>query len=332
LIGRPVVCSLAVAVLLVTSAAAAQEPSEGEKKAAAQALFDEARQLTSAGKYGEACPKFLESKRLDPSMGTKFYLADCFEHVGKLASAWTYYLEAADAARTVGQKDREKFADERAEALKPRLAKLAIKVPDALRGIAGLSIQRDGTAVGEPQWGSAIPVDLGTHVVAATAPGRKPVEVKVEATAESQVVEVIVPPLDPAAAPPGPTVKAAVGPPPPPPPPPASSGRRTAGFVVGAVGIAGVAVGAGLGVLAIQKKNQSNTGNHCDSADTCDSTGLALRSAGLAAANGSDVGFILGALAIGGGIVLVATAPSGGAAVVPAVTVGPGSASLSWRW
>lgn len=314
--------SLCAALLLSTTTAAAQEPSEGEKKAAAQTLFDEARQLTTTGKYADACPKFVESKRLDPSMGTKFYLADCFEHVGKLASAWTYYLEAADAAKAGGQSERAKFAEERAEALRPRLAKLAIKVPDAVRAVPGLSILRDGTAVGEVQWGSAIPIDLGAHVVTASAPQRKSVELKVEATAEGSVVEVIVPALDPAAPPPAPKAQPA---PPPPPPPPTSSGRRTAGFVVGAVGIAGLAVGAGLGVVALQKKSQSNQGNHCDAADTCDSAGLGLRSDALAAANGSNAAIV----AIGGGIVLVATAPSGHASATVGVTP---SATLAWRW
>jgi len=324
---------LPAALLLLTTSAAAQEPSEGEKKAAAQALFDEARGLTTAGKYAEACPKFVESKRLEPSLGTRFYLADCFEHVGKLASAWTYYLEVADAAKAAGQTDRARFAEERAEALRPRLARLAIKVPPAVRAIPGLLVQRDGTIVGDAQWGSAIPIDLGPHVVTASAPRCKPVEVKVAAGAEAEVVEVIVPPLEPAEPKPPPRVLAVdPGPPPPPGPPPSTppsvKGRRPAGFVIGAAGVAGVAIGAGLGVLALQKKSQSNA-VHCDSGDTCDSAGLGLRSDALAAANGSNVGFILGALAIGGGIVLVATAPSPHA---PVISVGPRSALLSWRW
>ena len=163
-------------------------------------------------------------------------------------------------------------------------------------------------------------------MVAATAPQRKPVELKVEATREGEVVEVIVPALDPVALAPPPVARKVELPPPPPPPPP--TGRRTAGFVIGGAGIVGVGVGVGLGVVALGKKSQSNTAGHCDSADTCDPTGLGLRSDALTAATGSTVAFVLGGLAIGGGIVLVATAPR----VAPTVTVGPSSASLSWRW
>lgn len=253
--------------------------------------------------------------------------------MGKLASAWTYYLEVADAAKAVGQKDRAKFAEERAEALRPRLPKLSIQVPDAVRAVAGLSIQRDGTSVGEAQWGSAIPINLGAHVVTATAPRRQRVEVKVEATTEGQTVEVIVPALLPAAPPPPPPPPLVVAPPPPPPPPPPpATGRRTAGFVLGGAGVVGVGIGIGLGVLALDKKSASNANDNCDAADTCNPTGLSLRSAGLAAATGSTVAFIVGGLAVGGGIVLIATAPGRDGGHAPAIAVGPGNASLSWRW
>jgi hypothetical protein len=71
-----------VLVCLLTSGLARADDAAST---VAQALFDEARQLTAAGRYVEACPKFAESQRIDPSMGTRFYLADCLEHIGKLA-------------------------------------------------------------------------------------------------------------------------------------------------------------------------------------------------------------------------------------------------------
>jgi hypothetical protein len=328
--------SLLTAVFLLAPEARAQEPSEVEKKAAAQALFDEARQLTAGSKYVEACPKLAESLRLDASIGTKFYLADCFEHVGKLASAWTYYLEVADAAKNVGQKDREKFANERAEALKPRLSRLAIKVGDAVRtGVPGLSIRRDGVAVGEAQWGIAIPVDAGRHVVEVTGKDRKPARIEVEAPREGEVLDVAVPVLSPLPPPPPPKLPVAVTPPPPPPapPPPPSPAQKIAGFAVGGAGlVVAVGLGAYFGTTAINKKNASNENGSCDASDSCNAMGLALRSQGLSAANGATASVVAGGVALVTGIVLVATAPKARAVAAPSVALGPGSASLRWRW
>jgi hypothetical protein len=328
--GAALLAALTCGVLASTPARA---QSEGEKKAAAQALFDEGRQLATAGSYAEACPKLVESLRLDPVIGTRFYLAECFEHVGKLASAWTYYLEVADAAKAAGQKDREKYANDRAEALRPRLAKLALKVPEAARAIPGLSIARDGVAVGEAQWGTAIPVDLGAHAVTVSAPKKKPWTTTVDVGQEGQLAEVAVPTLEAEAPPPPPPppVITRIEPPPPPPPPPPSGRQRVAGFVVGGVGVIGLGVGAGLGGMALSKKSQSNADGHCDAADRCDGTGLALRNQGLSAAAGSTVGFVVGGVALVTGIVLVATAPSA-RKPAPVVALGPGGASLSWRW
>lgn len=329
--------ALALGALLALAAACAPgsaqaQTGEGEKKAAAQALFDEGRQLAGAGNYAEACPKLVESLRLDPTIGTRFYLAECFERAGKLASAWTYYLEAADAAKAAGQKDREKFASERAEALRPRLPRLALKVPDAARAVAGLSVTRDGLPVGEAQWGTPIPVDLGAHTVAASAPGKQAWTARIDVGQEGQLVEVAVPPLEDVAPPPPPVVIARVVPlPPPPPPPPPPSRQRLAGFVVGGVGVAGIGVGAALGALALSKQSDSNQGHCRPTSDRCDPTGLALRQDGLLAATGSTVGFIAGGLALTTGIVLLSTAPTA-AAPAPSVALGPRGASLSWRW
>ena len=82
--------------------AGAQEPprsqQQAEDKAAAQVLFDEGRTLMDAERYGEACPKFAESLRLDAALGTQLNLARCYQLVGKTASAWILYLEAAALA------------------------------------------------------------------------------------------------------------------------------------------------------------------------------------------------------------------------------------------
>src|SRR6186713_1130212 len=110
--------------------------------AAAQALFDQARELIKQKKFVEACPKLQESNRLDPGIGTQFHLADCYEQSGRVASAWALFLDVASQARASGQLDREKAAQKRADNLQPRLPKLVVTVPEASK-TPGLEIRRN---------------------------------------------------------------------------------------------------------------------------------------------------------------------------------------------
>ena len=114
-----------VAGLAFPATAWGQVPGD---KAAAQALFDEAIKLIGSRSYGEACPKLEESERLDPAMGTRFQLAQCYEAVGRTASAWAGFLELADLARAAGQEAREKTARQRAADLEPAVNRLVIDV------------------------------------------------------------------------------------------------------------------------------------------------------------------------------------------------------------
>ncbi|WP_434040744.1 MULTISPECIES: hypothetical protein [Sorangium] len=166
--------------------------------AAAQALFDAARQLMAQGKHADACPKLEESQRLDPGIGTQFNLATCYEQLGRTASAWSTFLEVAGAARAAGQVEREKVARQRATALEPRLVRLTITAPaDAP---ADLQVKRDGALVGRAQWGIPVPVDPGKHTIEASAAGRAPFAKTVEATRAGASETVAIPPL-PAGAP-----------------------------------------------------------------------------------------------------------------------------------
>ena len=127
--------------------------------------------------------------RLDPGIGTQFNLADCNEHIGKLASAWAGFLEVAAASKTANQADREKVARKRAAALEPRLPKLAVDVTGAP---TGLEVKRDGIVIGSAAWGTSVPVDPGTHKVSATAPGKQTWETTVT-TSEGKTARVSVP-------------------------------------------------------------------------------------------------------------------------------------------
>jgi hypothetical protein len=320
-----------VAIATIASAARA-EPSDAEKKAAAQALFDEARKLTAEGSFAQACPKLEESVRLDPTPGSKFYLADCFEHAGKLASAWTYYLDAADSAKTAGSTDREKFARDRAEAVKPRLIRVAVSVPPPARAVAGLRVQRDGVTLGEGQWDAAIPVDPGRHVVAASAPGKVAWESAIDADAPGSTINVAVPTLLDAAKPPPARVvpPKPIAPPPRAKPSPDRARHQIAGVTVGALGVVMLGVGTGFGVDAASKLSRSNDAGHCDAHNLCDGTGLALRHDAIGSATISTVGFIAGGALLAGGAVLVLTAPAAAAKIDLALA--PGSLIVSGRF
>lgn len=157
----------ALAVVCMTTPVSAQD---AEERAAADALFDAARSLMEQGKYEEACPKFRDSYDLDPGVGTLLNLALCYKQGSRTASAWSVYREAAAAARTAGQTDREGLARTEAEKLEGSLVKLLIDVA-AEAEVDGLQIKRDEQTLKPSLYGVGIPVDPGEITIVATAPG-----------------------------------------------------------------------------------------------------------------------------------------------------------------
>jgi hypothetical protein len=157
---------------------------------AAKALFYDARRLAGAGHYDEACPKFEESQRLSPGIGTLFNLADCLQHLGRTASAWTRFLDVASLAHAAQQPDREQVARQRAAALEPVLSRVTIEVPVVP---PGLLVRRDGLAVHPSLWGTAVPLDPGPHTVDAAAPSIKSYETRVDVLPGGARVSVTIP-------------------------------------------------------------------------------------------------------------------------------------------
>lgn len=323
---RPYALPIAVALgLLVSTPARAQTASD---KAAAQALFDDARKLASSGDWASACPKYAESNRLDPGIGVKLSLAECYERVGRTASAWAMFGEAEEYARRSGD-PRASVAHQRAERLAPHIAQLVIAVPSPA---AGMVVKRDGEEVGAAQWGVPVPVDPGAHAVSASAPGKAPWSSNVDVKEGAGTLRVDVPVLAEA-----PAEAVAPQPPPgmvpaePPPPPPgadmgpgpsaAGSTQRMLALVAAGVGVAGIAVGSGFGLAAKSKLDDSNDG-HCHEGNQCDATGVQLRSDAKSDALASTIAFIVGGAGIAGGAVLWFTAPKTGATVgvTPVVT------------
>jgi serine/threonine-protein kinase len=256
------------------------------------------------------------------------WLADCYDRQGKTASAWGQFLEAAEIAAR--QKDtREKVARQRAANLEPKLSRLVVVVAGE-NEVAGLEVKRDGTAIGKPLWGTAVPVDPGAHNVVAGASGYKTWDSNVEVTGGGKTVKVSIPKLAPE---PGAQPAASATPPAEPEPEPKERGgtQRIVGVGVMGLGIVAVGLGVVFGLSAKSKLSDSNADNHCHPDNHCDALGYQLRNDAKDAAALSTISFVAGAIVIGVGATLYLTAPrgkpkSGSVRVVP--TFGAGAAGL----
>jgi len=256
------------AVLLAASVALAASSARADDPAAAQSLFNDAKKLMTAGKYADACPKLEESQRLAPATGTKFNLADCYEHIGRTASAWAGFLSVASSAKNANQASRERAARDRATALEPKLARIAVVVPEPSRA-TGLAVTRDGEPVGDAEWaGEAMPVDPGQHTIAASAPGKRAWKAIVDVQGVATTTKLIVPPLDdePVPAPAAGTAVATGASAPPAPPPAAPASSSTLGWVL--VGVGGAVIAGGAVVWALRGSEESKLDGECGAAET----------------------------------------------------------------
>src|SRR5688572_14952271 len=92
--------SVALALALTTLCAAPPALAQTARDpAAAEALFNTAKELLKAGDWANACAKFRASMELDPAVGTQIKIAKCHEHDGKLATAWYAYQRARQLNR-----------------------------------------------------------------------------------------------------------------------------------------------------------------------------------------------------------------------------------------
>ena len=298
-------------VLLVATMAWQPSAWAQSDRAAAQALFDDAVALRDAGKISEACAKFEESLRLDAAVGTRFNLADCMERDGRYASAWSHFLEVASATQMAGQPDRAAVARDRASRVEPKLTRMSI-VP--AQPAPGLSITRNGTAVGAAQWSTPVPVDRGSYHIEASAPGKRTWSADVVAEGEGRVVTVEVPPLEDAPQPPpGAAPMPGVVPGSVPPPTTGDGGGWSAGEIAGltiaGVGVIGIGVGSAFGLVAMSKKNRVD--ELCPDEKRCTAEGITTNDEAKTAGTISTIAFIAGGVLLVGGVVLWIAAPSG---------------------
>jgi hypothetical protein len=284
-------------------------------KAAADTLFAEGKKLIGKGDTAGACALFEASLAKAVQLGTQLALASCYETLGKTASAWGEFRAAASTAAKAHDR-RQRFAEDHATALEPKLSRLVLKLEPGYR-VDGLEIKRDGAAVSPAELGAPVPVDPGDHTVEAGAPGWAPWSNKVTVTGPG-VVEVIVPALGKAPVKleepkPEPAPAAAVPPPPPPPDPKRSRRLLAYGIGGGGAGLIGVSLIFG----AVARSRWGDAQGHCQQ-NQCDPTGIDLAQGAQTMGNVSTGIFIAGAAALATGAVLFFTSRSADAETAPA--------------
>ena len=182
---------LVLAGVSLAAAARAQSPGALDRLSS-EALFDDGLKLMQTRDYAAACPKLEASYRLDPGTGTLLYLADCYAATGRTASAWIGFREAAFAARTAGEPEREQAALQRAETLKSQLTSLRIVTQNAQ---ADLEVRLDNHRLVPAVLGLRVPLDPGSHVIEASASGYRPWRQALTVSSKPGVITINVPKL-----------------------------------------------------------------------------------------------------------------------------------------
>jgi hypothetical protein len=311
----------ALAGLLATSPASAQQPERASTERAEQ-LFEEGKREFDAGRLEPACASLAESDRLDPHVGTLGLLAACHEKRGQLAAAHRAYRETADRARATGD-DRERFANESALALERKLGRVTVHVS----GERGRSTVAIGPDLQSAEAGStaSVFVDPGSVEIevssAAQLPWRRVLHVEPGTHVHLEV------PALPAAPIAKPKQRADEG---------SSRGLPPLAYGAGAAALAGLGIGTGFGIAAIARADDADP--FCDEQDQCTARGGAIREDARTLARVSTVGFAAGAVGVGVAVAAWLTAPddapkprASGQRVRVAPMVAPSSAGATLR-
>jgi len=244
-----------VAMVIIPSVARADRSAD---KSIAEALFRDAKQRLESGDVDGACPKFQDSQRIDPALGTLLYLAICHERQGRNASAWSEFASASSWADRSDQSERGDLARKHMVALEARLWKLTIHAPAS--PVPGLELQVDGGAMSLASVDTPLPLDPGPHSIEASAPGHTAWQTTLDVPGEPGGATVQIPPLEILPVTPPPVVTGSALPVSPPASgPPAGSRPAVATWTGGALGVAGFAMGTVFGVLTFQERSNAQS-------------------------------------------------------------------------
>jgi hypothetical protein len=307
-LARSLSCAACAACVMTVAGAAQADPASHAK---AVDLFSRARKRIAAGDCEGAIPKLVESIQNEPSVGAELSLADCYEPTDPL-QAWRQVQEAARVASD-NHDVRLESVNQRAASMASKLPTVQITVP-ASQNLPGLEVRLDGAKLDSFVYlRGPVATTPGQHLVDASAAQKKwsqtvdaqaghPVTVTLDLKADATLVA---PP--PTALPTTPAVPA----PAPAAPEATGGGRRTLGFVVGGVGVAGLGLGAVAGLVAMEQKNtiQTACAGSLSSCQAQQGSQDGALSTARTWATVSTASFIAGGAVLAVGALLVFTAP-----------------------
>jgi tetratricopeptide (TPR) repeat protein len=289
--------TLALALLVRPLPSRAQ--TRGAESAGAETLFQQGVALMNDGRVEQACSKFEGSQSLDPALGTLLRLGDCYDRLGKTASAWTTFQDAVSLARNRKEAERQQIGSERVADLERRLSWVQLTLATG-QSQRDLSLRIDGRAVSLALLESPIPFDPGAHQLELSAPGRHGWTGSIEVTPGPSRQTLELPQLELEASPSMPPAVPKMSS-----REPARRGgdRRPWGIVIGSAGLLGLGVGGVLSYQALRVNDDARS--ECNSHNLCSARGVEQRNSAIGYANGATVAVVAGGVLLAGGLGLV---------------------------
>jgi hypothetical protein len=320
--------ALVVATSLVAGGVAEAQPAPTPAELQqARVLFAQAEKDERAGEWGAALEKLRKVAQIKVTPGIRFHTALCEERLDQLVPALEDYARAEAQANTERNMEVLAALKDPLAALRARIPRLIVRVPPDVKGT---SVTLDDKPLAPGYWGAELPVERGTHVVSASATGRRPFS-KSLATPEHEITVVDVVLEDQTkTAPPSPPPLPTVGgnqPPPPPPPMPSDGPKGQGGGKTGAIlATAGAValVGLGVGAFLTADGKQSDAKEQCATQTDCEDLRGPVR-----AWDALALGAWIGAGALGTIAVVLWIAPSERATTTGRLYVGPGTAGIA---
>jgi hypothetical protein len=294
--------------------------------ATAETKFNSALRLFKAGKMADALPIFRDIADGNGSPNARLYVGHCLQQLGKYVDAHRAFSQVV---KQTTQRGDTKYEQTREAALaqlgllEPRVAKLVISLVDIPQG---LTVTLDGAALEEKDLGSPLVVEPGGHRVEGAAPDMTPVSREVSVEAGESKTTIL-------------TFKKADAPAPAPEPSAANADAsgsksgfpmRTASYVAGGVGVAGLVVFTIAGLSAKSTYNRMH--DVCGSTGCSNSDQLSDIDKGRSQQTLANIGLVVGLVGISAGVTLFILSRNHGSDPSSTLAVSglPGGGALSY--